>query len=247
MGDVIPVPDIGNKLENDENIENNLKLQLIEDEKETPAEKNLTKITFNHVKTPDEVDDLPEHEVAADDENLLDDYENTDLDQKQDGTDVKEDIMASGDKNDWDKNEKEYESKIAKDETEKEKDKEDKRPDTNDDVEENYINEEQVCMVSEKHDEVSKKIIDVENNIDDIKETSVEEPRDDEVLVVAVDQKMFEPSDEKVFDKSNDDFESVKYKKEEDMVHQEAKNIPVDDVDASPSLDNASKNIVNES
>merc|ERR1712142_1049318 len=100
-------------------IENNLKLQLIEDEKEAPVEKNLAKIAYNHVKTPDEVDDLPEHEVVAHDESLVDSYDNVDREFKKSNEDIENKVIEE-EKEESDKNEKEYESKIAKDETEKE-------------------------------------------------------------------------------------------------------------------------------
>merc|ERR1711915_631044 len=65
--------------------------KIIEDEKEVventepklPLEKeSITKVTYTHVKTPDEVDDLPEHEVVATDENVIKELQTDDSEEK---------------------------------------------------------------------------------------------------------------------------------------------------------------------
>merc|ERR1712066_1016634 len=55
-----PVPDIAEKMAD---VLNEQKIK--EEEKLPPLELQKEKIAYTHVKTPDEVDDLPEHEVVA--------------------------------------------------------------------------------------------------------------------------------------------------------------------------------------
>merc|ERR1712025_634502 len=59
-----PVPDIGGKI-TDEFKDGN------QEEKKLPLEKNTVKVPYTHVKTPDEVDDLPEHEAVIPDDNIM--------------------------------------------------------------------------------------------------------------------------------------------------------------------------------
>merc|ERR1712096_169639 len=65
--DIAPVPDIGEKLSNNDF---NLELKENVEKVKVKEEKAAIKLAYSHVKTPDEVDDLPEHEVAPHDGNL---------------------------------------------------------------------------------------------------------------------------------------------------------------------------------
>jgi hypothetical protein len=68
-----PFPDIDTKLVQEENVHRNLNLNLVNEEpcNELPEEKVVSKLAFNPVKTPDEVEDLPEHEVAGNGEEIM--------------------------------------------------------------------------------------------------------------------------------------------------------------------------------
>merc|ERR1711937_512857 len=59
-----PVPDIGGKI-TDEFKDGN------QEEKKLPLDKNTVKVPYTHVKTADEVDDLPEHEAVIPDDNIM--------------------------------------------------------------------------------------------------------------------------------------------------------------------------------
>merc|ERR1712203_146302 len=109
------------------------------------------------------------------------------------------------------------ESKIAKDETEKEQqDKESKfsekeigqridgcsNLETDKDSQKNLLNEQTIEKEGRKGEKnIEETLEDSEKNsqeneenvVEDNKDTSVEEPRDDEVIVVSVDQKVFDP------------------------------------------------------
>jgi len=68
-----PFPDIDTKLVQEENVHRNLNLNLVNEEpcNELPEEKVVSKLAFNPVKTPDEEEDLPEHEVAGNGEEIM--------------------------------------------------------------------------------------------------------------------------------------------------------------------------------
>merc|ERR1712176_288751 len=72
-----PEPDIGNKIMEEEKEVNETV------EPKLPLEKeSITKVTYTHVKTPDEVDDLPEHEVVATDENVIKELQTDESEEK---------------------------------------------------------------------------------------------------------------------------------------------------------------------
>merc|ERR1712025_701185 len=70
-----PVPDIGGKI-TDEFKDGN------QEEKKLPLEKNTVKIPYTHVKTPDEVDDLPEHEAVIPDDNIMKEIQSDESEEK---------------------------------------------------------------------------------------------------------------------------------------------------------------------
>merc|ERR1712106_988842 len=93
-----PVPDIGNKIldEVKEVLQANIEQQKLPLDKEP-----IAKVPYSHVKTPDEVDDLPEHEVVAPDENVLKELQSDESEEKimQDEQE-KEDIEKNVDEGD---------------------------------------------------------------------------------------------------------------------------------------------------
>merc|ERR1712025_248390 len=70
-----PVPDIGGKI-TDEFKDGN------QEEKKLPLDKNTVKIPYTHVKTPDEVDDLPEHEAVIPDDNIMKEIQSDESEEK---------------------------------------------------------------------------------------------------------------------------------------------------------------------
>merc|ERR1712110_728305 len=150
-----PVPDIAEKMADVLKEEENLQPDEPGPETElrqAPAPLVLEKqekISYTHVKTPDEVDDLPEHEVVAHEINLV--------------ADVNEETI-------------DHEEKIVNDENEKEN----------------------------------------KNDSEKLSEESIEAVRDNEIVEVAVDQKILLKEDERSIDESDkgepciekEDFES---------------------------------------
>merc|ERR1711915_856108 len=224
-----PVPDIGDKLANEEIIENNLKLQLMEEEKAPVETKTVVKMAFNHVKTPDEVDDLPEHEVAVDDGALLEEYKN----QEDENKAVSSETDAGNEKFEQEdmpekesiveKDNDQIEEKISKDENEKEQeDKQDSLAAKNKDIidekkveaeAETDCKEEITAEVIDNEAESEKGVEEPDNNkeatvkdVNDIispmeekSDMSIENVRDNEVVMVNVDQKLQQtPDSEKV-------------------------------------------------
>merc|ERR1711872_842031 len=142
-----------------------------------------------------------------------------------------ENKVIEEEKEESDENEKEYESKIAKDETEKEQQDKESR------FSEKEIGQRidgSSNLETEKNSQESE-----ENIVEDNKDISVEEPRDDEVVVVSVDQKVFDPLEK-------ERVEAMKGDVVDEELSQEKKKeiVSTDDVDASPSIDVHAKNII---
>merc|ERR1712200_308458 len=131
--DIAPVPDICEKLSNNDF---NLELKESVEKEKVKEEKAAIKIAYSHVKTPDEVDDLPEHEVAPHDDVTYDDNltsnreaDNRDIEELEDNANDKEkekdrtekEKKEERERKDKERSEKEREEKERKEKLKKEK------------------------------------------------------------------------------------------------------------------------------
>merc|ERR1712200_117476 len=177
---------IGEKLSNNDF---NLELKESVEKEKVKEEKAAIKLAYSHVKTPDEVDDLPEHEVAPHDDVTYDD--NLTSNREADNRDIEE---LDDNANDKEKEENIeqliadacIESKIAKDEKEKEQiDKEDL----------------EVAEVKNKIQETKKEINTKDQALSDEgdhSDTSAEAVKGEEEVMVQVDRKEIEKDQDSV-------------------------------------------------
>ena len=235
--EVAPVPDIGEKLQNNDF---NLELKENAEKVKVKEDKVALKMAYSHVKTPDEVDDLPEHEVVPHEvnpyaEDLVEETDNRAVEEEENAQEADKDenleqLIADAC----------VESKIAKDENEKEQiDKEEFEENVEGDVEASKEEQQNKDVISFEEEQVED--VKIPDNAEEVESegksnSSAENVKGEEEVIVAIDKKEIEKDHDSTEPREEPTEKYTKEILEKDFLNEcsnEDKKVKEDDIDGT--------------